>query len=314
MDTSHIHPELHEPLTRIPALDLDRPWARLVGRVGPRLRRVRPVPGVTVRWVRAGRLRLRIYSPASPASAPVPALLWIHGGGLVIGTAVQDDGLCARTAKRLGMVVVSVEYRLAPEHPFPAGLDDAEAAWTWLHAHAASLGIDATRVAIGGESAGGGLAAALAQRLHDAGPAVPRPVAQWLFAPMLDDRTAARTELDAVGHAVWDNRLNRLGWTAYLGGPAGADVVPPYAVPARRADLAGLPPAWLYAGDIELFHDEVAAYAARLDDAGVAVSFEVVEGAAHGFENWAASTLLARALVGGAWEWLAGRLEVPVNR
>ncbi|MDN4490698.1 alpha/beta hydrolase [Demequina sp. SYSU T00068] len=308
MEITDVHPDLHEPLRRLPPLDLSTRWARWLGRVGPRLQRTKPVAGVAVRWVRSGRRRLRVYSPATPPAAPAPALLWIHGGGLVIGSAVQDDGLCARTAKRLGTVVVSVEYRLAPEHPFPAALDDATAAWEWLHAHARELGIDPGRVAIGGESAGGGIAAALAQSLRDSGGV--QPVAQWLFAPMLDDRTAADTSLDAVDHVVWSNVSNRVGWSAYLGAAPGAASVPPYAVPARREDLGGLPPAWLYAGDIELFHDEVADYARRLDDAGVPVTFEVVEGAAHGFENWAASTPLSKALVGGAWAWLAARLGV----
>ena len=134
-----------------------------------------------------------------------------------------------------------------PEHPYPAALD-AHAAWTWLRGHAA-----AERIVVGGQSAGGGLAAALVQRLYDEGE---RPRAQWLFCPMLDDRTAARRGLDDAGHRVWDNRLNRFGWRAYLGTEPGAPGVPPYAVPARRDDVAGLPDTWIGVGDIDLFHDE----------------------------------------------------------
>ncbi|WP_430781686.1 alpha/beta hydrolase [Actinoplanes sp. G11-F43] len=202
---------------------------------------------------------------------------------------------------------MSAEYRLAPESPYPAALDDVSAVWKWMRVNAAGLGVDPDRVAVGGESAGGGIAASLVQRLHDTGG--PEPVPQWLFAPMLDDRTAARRELDELDHFVWNNRSNRFGWTSYLGQTAGAAEVPAYAVPARRADLTGLPPAWLYAGDIELFHDEIVEYAGRLRTAGVDTTLTIVPGAAHGFENWAATTPLAAALLDEARIWLDGRLR-----
>ena len=312
MNIDAVDPQLRPALAKVPALDNSRRWVRLVGRLGPRLLLVEPVEGVTVRWLRRGPLRLRIYAPTRTAAAG-PALLWIHGGGLVIGSSQQDDRLCLGTAAALGIPVVSVEYRLAPEHPFPAALDDAMSAWRWLQSNAGGLGVDPARVAIGGESAGAGIAASLAHRLHDEGGV--QPVAQWLFAPMLDDRTAARTELDAIDHPVWNNHANRFGWAAYLGrahgGPSAGATPPPYAVPARRDDLTGLPPTWIYSGDIELFHEEIEAYAGRLRAAGVAVASEVVPGAAHGFENWAHSTDLARGLVGRAQDWLARTLRTP---
>lgn len=321
MKPDTVHPELRPALTKLPALDNSKRTARLLGRLGPRFLRVEPIEGVQVRWVRArtadgGRLRLRIYEPTRSAGrriAPGPALLWIHGGGLVIGSAQQDDRLCLGTAKALGIPVVSVEYRLAPEHPFPAALDDAVAGWRWLQQNAAALGVDPRRVAIGGESAGAGIAAGVVQRLHDEARrdhGVPEPVAQWLFAPMLDDRTAARSELDAIDHPVWNNRANRFGWSSYLGHAPGEPEDRPYVVPARRASLAGLPPAWLYTGDIELFHDEIVDYAEHLRRDGVDVVWEVVPGAAHGFENWAHSTRLARDLVGRAQQWLAAALRI----
>ncbi|BEL05946.1 hypothetical protein Q0Z83_041370 [Actinoplanes sichuanensis] len=176
-----------------------------------------------------------------------------------------------------------------------------------MSANAAALGVDPARIAAGGESAGGGIAASLVQRLHDAGGR--QPVAQWLFAPMLDDRTAGRTELDELDHFVWNNNSNRFGWSSYLGRPAGAAEVPAYAVPARRSDLTGLAPAWLYTGDIELFHDEIVEYAARLRDAGVDTVLTIVPGGAHGFENWAATTELATSLLADARAWLGDALR-----
>ncbi len=203
--------------------------------------------------------------------------------------------------------MVSVEYRLAPEHPFPAALDDCLAGWRWLQRDAPRLGVDPARIALGGESAGGGLAASLVQRLHDDGEA--HPVAQWLFCPMLDDRTAAREELDRVNHFVWNNRANRFGWHSYLGVEPGAVTTSPYAVPARREVLQGLPPAWIGVGDIDLFYEEDQVYANRLRQAGVDVTLDVLPGAPHGSEAWAAGTTIVRDYVGRAQEWLRQALD-----
>lgn len=306
MQLEEIHPELREAVQKLPSMDNSKRLVRILGRVGPNLLRPTKIDAITTSRIRSRQLRGRIYRPAGPPIGP--GLLWIHGGGLVIGAAKQDDRLCAETADRLGITVVSVEYRLAPESPFPAALDDVFAAWQWIQKNGAGLGIDPLRVAVGGESAGAGIAASLVQRLHDT--AAVQPIAQWLFAPMLDDRTASRTELDATDHLVWNNRSNRFGWTSYLGQAPGAIDVPPYAVPARREDLTGLPTTWLYVGDIELFHDEVADYADRLRTAGVEVEYEVVAGAAHGFENWAGSSTLAVELVARAQTWLASILGI----
>ncbi|WP_344376122.1 alpha/beta hydrolase [Agromyces tropicus] len=267
---------------------------------------------------------VRVFTPAgAPVSAEAPspesesesrargALLWLHGGGLVIGDAAQDDAWCARLAERLGIVVVSVEYRLAPEHPFPAPLDDCVAAWQWLQDAAAARGIDPIRIAVGGQSAGGGLAAALAQRLLDDGG--PQPAAQLLYCPMLDDRTAARRDLDAVRHFAWTNRDNLVGWSSYLQASPGADVVPDFAVPARRAELSGLPPAWIGVGDIDLFHDEDLAYAEALRGAGVACTVDVVPGAPHGFESIARGADVTHAFHARARAWLGERLAASAD-
>jgi acetyl esterase/lipase len=295
LDIEAVAPELRPALAKLPALDNSKKLVRLVGRLGPQLLRATRIDGLTVSVVKRPGLRARIYRPEHSVTGP--GLLWIHGGGLVIGAAKQDDRLCAETAHRLGITVVSIEYRLAPESPQRSG---------------AEIGIDPSRVAVGGESAGAGIAASLVQSLRDTSEV--QPVAQWLFAPMLDDRTAARTELDTIDHPVWNNRANRFGWASYLGTEPGSAEVPAYSVPARRTDLSGLPPAWLYAGDIELFRAEIEDYAERLRAAGVPVSFEIVTGAAHGFENWAAATNLARGLVRRAQDWLAATIDVaPAN-
>ncbi|MFZ5445860.1 MAG: alpha/beta hydrolase [Myxococcota bacterium] len=218
---------------------------------------------------------------AKHAAAPRPALLWIHGGGYVVGSAAQDDALCARFAQRLGALVVNVDYRLAPEHRFPTPLEDCYAAWQLLHREAGALGVDPSRVVIAGQSAGGGLAAALVQLLHDRG--APRPCFQLLVYPMLDDRTVLR-DVDDRHHRLWNPASNRLGWESYLGRAPGSDGVPPHAAPARRPDFTGLPPAWIGVGTCDLFHDEDVEYARRLRAAGVPVELELVEGAFHGFD------------------------------
>lgn len=305
MNLDSVHPELRPALAKLTPFDNSKPVIRYLSRVGPRLLRPVKVPEVRKRWVRDGKIHVRVYEPTNVPAGP--GMLWIHGGGLVIGSAQQDDNLCSATARDLGIRIISVEYRMAPESPFPAALDDAHAAWTWLQIHAESLRIDPGRVVIAGESAGAGIATSLAQRLLDEGGL--QPIAQWLFAPMLDDRTAADRTLDALDHPVWNNRANRYGWSAYLGQEPGAVHTPRYAVPARREDLRGMPPTWIYTGDVELFHDEIASYAEQLRAAGVEVEFDVVPGAAHGFENWAFSTTLAHDLIRRAQAWLSTRIS-----
>ncbi|WOX15176.1 alpha/beta hydrolase [Streptomyces sp. N50] len=309
MKLDAVDPELRRAVARMPRLPVRRTWGRrvvraLVVRHGPG----DPVEGVDVRVLDEGP-GLRVYTPAGGGSGA--ALLWVHGGGYVIGDVVQDNAFCALTARESDIVVVSANYRLAPEHPFPAALDDLSAAWRRVRESAGSLGVDPARVAVGGASAGAGLAACLAQRLYDAG-GIP-PVGQWLFSPMLDDRTAARRELDGVRHRVWHNAANRTGWAAYLGTGPGASLVPDHAVAARRADLGGLPPAWIGVGDIDLFADECRTYADRLRDAGVDCAFDLVPGAPHGFETWAPGTRIARALLERGRAWLRARVAGPAS-
>jgi acetyl esterase/lipase len=300
MDRTMIDPDLRAAAEKLRVPPVDRALMRWIIRTAMKIMPVPKVDGVRINTVRVGDTRLRIYQPTIQRTTA--GMLWIHGGGFLIGDARQDEGLCAETAAALGMVIVSANYRLAPEHLFPAALEDIHDAWYWLQAHASTLGVDPTRLVIGGESAGGGLAATLVQRLHDE--SAVQPIAQWLFCPMLDDRTAATTEFDAINHWIWNNAANRVGWRAYLGMEPGSPGVPPGAAPARRMDLRGLPPTFLCVGDIELFYAEVCIYAERLQVASVDVTLTVIPGAPHGFENWARLTPPARRLIKQAQEWL----------
>ena len=279
MPDTDIHPELRDAARFMPR--------RIVyGWTLPVLRRLSalqrpPGDGVEVLTLPSG-VGIRLHRPRG-GTARGPALLWIHGGGYVLGTPAQDDVLCRRFADTLGITVAAVRYRLAPEHPYPAPLEDCYSALQWL----ASLpAVDPDRIAIGGSSAGGGLAAGLALLTRDR--AEFTPVLQLLVYPMLDDRSVGR-HLDDTGHRLWNATSNRFGWQAYLGG---AD--PDVAVPARRTDLAGLPPAWLGVGTLDLFHDEDIEYARRLQAAGVPCELQLVPGAFHGFDGVAPKASISR--------------------
>ena len=273
------HPDLR--MARwIPNVGVSRTTLKLF-RTNPRTAESTPEVEISTVPPADGHQGFRVYMPRA-ASTPVPGLLWIHGGGLVIGTPQQDDALSIRLARTLGIVVVAPAYRLAPEHAAPAALDDLTATWRAVLSSPERYGIDPGRMAVGGGSAGGGLAAALAQRLHDAGGF--EPVFQLLVYPMLDDRTVLRTDIDTRHHRFWPPSSNRFGWESYTGVPAGSAEVPPYSVPARRDDLSGLPPAWIGVGTLDLFHDEDVAYAERLRAAGVECELVEVPGVFHGFD------------------------------
>lgn len=224
---------------------------------------------------------LRLYRPKQ-LTAPAPALYWMHGGGFIIGQPEQDEAGSIAFARELGITVAAIRYRLAPDHPAPAAVEDAYAGLRWLHANAASLNIDGARIAIGGASAGGGLAATLALVAHDRREVT--PAFQLLVYPMLDDRTVTRTDHDTRNIRVWSTGSNAWAWSVYLGHAPGLPSANPYAAAARREDLKGLPPAWIGVGTLDLFHDEDLAYAKRLNDSGVKCELYVVPGAFHGFD------------------------------
>jgi len=255
-------------------------------------------------------IRCLVYQPRE-RSAQHRALsggyLHLHGGGYVIDTPNSYDAQNLRLCAQLGVTIVSVDYRLAPEHPAPAALADAFAALAWMHAHAAELGLNPRRIAVGGESAGGGLAAALTLHARDQSD---YPICfQLLTYPMLDDRTGSADHLgDALtGEFVWTRALNQLAWSHYLGG---AEPAAP-TVPARAQSLAGLPPAWIATAAQDLFRDENIHYAQRLLEAGVSTQLSVYPAATHGFQM-AAHARVAEQYIRDQTEALARGLNCPI--
>ena len=257
-------------------------------------RRVKGAPGqpdVTV-WI--------IDRRARKTRSPTPAVLHIHGGGYIAGVPAMNFKALRRLSSELDCLVVSVDYRLAPRTRFPGALEDNHAALGWLHANAHELGIDRARIAVMGDSAGGGHAAALAIAARDRGQHA--LAFQVLIYPMLDDRTGSTRAPSSprMGAQMWTAQANVFGWTSLMGVPAGSPAAPYGAVPARVDDLAGLPPAWIGVGSLDLFHDEDIVYAARLKAAGVPVILELVDGAYHGFDTLVADAPLAQAFT-GSW-------------
>lgn len=286
---SKIHPDLQQIAKKAPTLKFNK-WTVWFVNLMMSLMPARGTPkDILVENVFIRRqpdqtkIRLRIYKPKSIV-APTPVLIWFHGGGYVIGSPEMDDDKCGRYVRALGISVVSVHYRLAPKHPFPAALDDSYAALKWVASRAQQLGVDAERIAIGGGSAGGGLAAALAQLAHDRQEI--KPVLQLLAYPMLDDRTIQSPDIDDSNNVTASKEDIQFGWASYLGQECGSEHVPAYSVPARRKDLSGLPPAWIGVGSLDLFHDEDVAYAQRLTEAGVECETVIVPGAFHGFDDF----------------------------
>ena len=224
------------------------------------------------------------------------AILHIHGGGYVNGDPMSLAPLHRAMALDLGCVIVSVDYRLAPETRAPGAVEDCYAALAWLFLEAQGLEVDPARVGVLGESAGGGLAAALALLVRDRGEH--RLAFQHLIYPMLDDRTCVSAEQNAfAGEFIWSRENNRFGWSSLLGVEPGSADISPYAAPARAVDLTGLPPAYIAVGALDLFIDEDMAYARRLIHAGVPTELHVYPGAFHGFhfDQAAAVTLKANA-------------------
>jgi acetyl esterase/lipase len=232
-------------------------------------------------------VHVRVYRHRDRAASNVPALLWMHGGGYIFGSYDMDAPRLDRLVATTGCVAVSVEYRLAPEHPYPAAHHDCRAALLHVVDHADALGIDARRIAVGGVSAGGGLAAALALFARDAGVAL---VHQHLIYPMIDDSlTTPSSAWDTV--PIWRPALNRFAWQCYLGDGDG-DMT--YAAAARADDVAGVAPAYIHVGSADGFLHEDVHYAARLLAAGVPTELHVFPGAPHGFDGLAPDATISR--------------------
>jgi acetyl esterase/lipase len=237
---------------------------------------------------------VKIYVVNARPGSSRPGILHTHGGGFVLGSPRFDLRTLQETAAALDCAIVSVDYRLAPGTPYTGSIADNYAGLTWLHGHDEELGVDRKRIAVMGESAGGGHAALLAIAARDRGEI---PLAfQLLVYPMLDDRTGSTRQVAShIGTLGWTAEANRFGWRSFLGQEPGGPSVPAAAVPARAADLRGLPPAFIGVGGIDLFVDEDIEYARRLNDAGVATELLVVPGAFHGFDGMAADTTPAKA-------------------
>jgi acetyl esterase/lipase len=294
-------PELVDAIAQMPAIDLRDPVkarAAFADFVAP-LNALLDVSGLTVtnRTVPAfaGKhtIPIRIYAPER-LDHDVPGLLYIHGGGFVIGSLETEHASAALIAAQLGIVVVSVDYRLAPEHPFPAGLDDCHAALQWVHSEARALRIDTRRIGVFGMSAGGGLSAALALRTRDQGG--PRLCFQFLGIPELDDRLDTPSMRKFVDTPVWNRPGAELSWEYYLGDRARGAEVSCYAAPARAAELANLPPAFISAMEFDPLRDEAVIYALGLMQAGVPVELHVYPGTFHGSSLVPAAAVSQRQL------------------
>jgi len=272
--------------------------------------------GVKVRDVRVDGLALRVFTPPGPG--PHPAVYWLHGGGMIAGSVELDTAYCSALCSRTDTVVVAVEYRLAPEHPYPAAMEDALAGLQWLFAAAEELRVDPQRVALAGSSAGGGLAAGLALLNRDQ--QGPSPAFLYLMYPMLDPTHSSGSAREFSTIPTWNRGHSQFAWNCYLGAAAGS--ASPYAAPALAQDLSGLPPTLIQTGELDLFRDEDISFALRVLQAGVAAELHVYPGVYHGFElNCPESSVgrqslrdrdqaLVRALHGAA---LPAALPTPVS-
>jgi acetyl esterase/lipase len=274
-----LHPEVAEAIQLIPFDDID-------AAILPSLRGAFEMPGsdAVERSVHVvadePEVSVRV-SRAKGTEGAQPCLYSMHGGGYVIGNCSMDDPQFDDLCPKLGVVGVSVEYRLAPETAYPGPLEDCYRGLRWVHEHADDLGVDPDRIGIMGLSAGGGLAAALALLARDRGEV---PVAfQLLDSPMLDDRQVTASSRQD-GLPVWSRSSNEFGWRSYLGDLYGTDDVPYTAAPARATDLSGLPPAFVSVGAVDGFRDEDVDYALRLNHAGVPTELHVYPGACHGYQ------------------------------
>ncbi|WP_327138253.1 alpha/beta hydrolase (plasmid) [Streptomyces sp. NBC_01340] len=238
------------------------------------------------------QITMRWYAKTGAAAGP--AVLFFHGGGYIFGHIDLFDGPVSRYVSASGVPMLSVEYRRAPEYPFPTPVEDAYAALCWLHEHAGELGVDRGRIAVMGDSAGGGLAAALSILTRErGGPAIAR---QILLMPMLDDRTTT-PDPHIEPYLLWSYDDSRTAWPALLGDVAGRPDVPATAAPARLEDATGLPPAYIEVGQLDAFRDEDLAYATKLSRAGVPVEFHLHPGVPHEYDSIAFTTDVARRAI-----------------
>ena len=263
--------------------------------------------GVTTREIviagPGGDIELTVFAPASPASDALPVLVNYHGGGMIVGHRSWEHGRVADLVARHGVVGVNVEYRLAPEHPYPAGVEDNYAAALWVANNAAAIGADADRLIVMGGSAGGAFAAAVSLMARDRG--APAIAGQLLLCPMLDNTNSSVASKQYDGIGTWQRDANLLAWRCVLGPELAYSAdAPAYAAPAHAESLAGLPPAFIEAGAAEMFRDEDTEYATRIWRVGGDAELHVWAGGFHGFDMYAPETKIARAALSARDSWL----------
>jgi acetyl esterase/lipase len=238
-------------------------------------------------------IRVRWYGPADAdrASMPGPAVVYLHGGGMIMASVDLYDRLVAGYVAETGVPMLSVDYRLAPEHPHPSPVEDGFAGLRWLVDHADGLGVDPGRLAVMGDSGGGGLAAGVVLMARDRGVPLAR---QLLIYPMLDDRNTT-PDPNLAPFAGWSYDDNYTGWHALLGDRLGTDDVSEYAAPARAADVSGLPPTYVETGELDIFRDESIEYARRIAASGTSIELHVHPGCPHGFDRLGDIPVVRRA-------------------
>ena len=287
---------------RQPVPGVEAPTDAMLSRHGSYSVEERTVPGPEG----APYISLLICLPKD-APAPAAAIYHVHGGGMIVGDNRFGLVETLALAEPLGMAVVSVEYRLAPETPHPGPVEDCYAGLVWTATHAGELNIDPARIVVAGASAGGGLAAGVALMSRDRGS--PSIFAQLLLCPMLDDRNDSPSARQMRGLGIWDASSNETGWNALLGeGVRGGPDVSLYAAPARATDLAGLPPAFIDVGTAETFRDEDVAHASRIWQAGGEAELHVWPGGFHGFDVVAPDAAISQDAVAARAAWLRRQL------
>ncbi|MDQ0268599.1 alpha/beta hydrolase [Cytobacillus purgationiresistens] len=309
---SRVAEDLKEMVKIFPAFNL--PEGLEAARQAPSVP-IEPSPHVStsVQMITGGDsqpMKVKIYEPAGRGRISLPALLFIHGGGYVVGDPDGNDGICEIFSEEAKCVVVSVDYRLAPENPYPAPLEDCYAALTWMAQSADDLNIDVSRLAVAGQSAGGGLTAALSLLARDrSGPEI---IFQMPLYPMIDDRNTTPSSYEITDErAIWNRGNNLAAWRMYLGEHANGDISP-YAAPARAKNYSGLPPTYTCVGQLDPFRDETLDYVTRLMQAGVPVEFHLYPGAYHAFEILNPTSEIGVQAVNGYVQALAKALN-PQN-
>ena len=302
--TELLDPEIAKAVTALPFESLNDEQVAMIRTVVPPRIESPDVETEDITLPGEASVQVRVYRPKG-ATGSLPCVYSIHGGGYVLGSYNMDDGVFGQLCPTLGLIGVSVEYRLAPETPYPGPLEDCYQGLSWAHENAAELGIDRSRLGIRGISAGGGLAAGLALLARDRGEI---PLAfQLLDCPMLDDRQHTFSSQQS-GLAVWSRESNTYGWRSYLGDLYGTDDIPYTAAPARAEDLTGLPPAFISVGTVDGFLDEDVDYALRLNHAGVPTELHLYPGACHGYQM-AVDSEIARQSARDAQDWLRRQIR-----